>query len=1071
MRIALLAPLLLAQLLLAQGQLAVLNGTVTDSSGAVIPRAALRLTNADTGEARGAASNEAGNYAFLLVKPGNYALSAEVEGFKQYKQTGIVLETGMQARLDIRMEVGVVTQSTSVEAAMPQLQSDTSAVSTVVDHVTITNMPLIDRRAAQLARLSGFMVQIGTGQDFAMAGGRGGNAQWFVDGGVVQNLSLGHPGPQFDPPVESLQEFNVAVSNYAAELGRTGGGVVQMTTRSGTNQLHGSAYEYLRNDAFDARSFFSAVKPKLRYSLFGASAGGPIRKDKTHFFFNYEGLRDRRETTRIVNIPAPAETRGDFSGSSIVIRDPSAAGRPPFPGNVIPAARMDPVGAKLAALYPAPNVPGRPSANSNYRMNQPIHTYNDNYVLRIDQTFSDNDRAYGRFLVKPAGVDNLPIFPQAGVDQFNNYTRNSYQSLSASWFHGFTPVLINEFRGSFVWRGYKAYTGQPEQSLLDQLGLKGTAKEFFPRVNLTGLAGLGGAGAHLRLQEPVHDLHLLEHVSYIRGKHRFKAGFEWRYARNDDLARTSAGGVFAFNDTATGNALASLLLGWVQQGSRVEALPLRTRSDTIGSFVQDDWKVSPNLTINLGLRWDLDQPRWEKIDNRQNSFDRNAINPASGTPGVVTFSGRNGLGKYAHNRDWNNFGPRFGFALRLGSKWVARGGAAVIYAGQYDQPVLNVAMLGFSIEGLFVSPDSGLTRAFLLRDGLPPVNTPGEAGLTPAFGAVPVGGSTSTSVTFFEPGNRRNGYMETFNLNLQRQFTANLALEIGYLGTLGHKLTSSASRTINQVAPDRVGAGNAQVKRPFPQFSDVLVLAPAIGNSNYHALNVKLDKRYSRGLHFQANYTWSRFIDDIESRIELGGSAGSGYQDYYNRRGDRGLSGNHISHRLIWSSVYELPVKPAGAFWKAVGAGWSSGVIAEFRTGSPLGVLEQVNRTNAFSDSQRPDVVGSPDLPGGRSRADQIERWFNTSAFAQPAQYKFGNAGRTVGYGPGAIIVDISILKEFVVHERHRVQFRTEMLNSINNPNFGLPGLQRGSPTFGRISSLIDGNQARIIQFGLHYKF
>ena len=338
-------PLFLAMPLLPQSQTSTLSGTVRDPAGAVVPTAQVRIVNTETGEGYHGLSNDSGNFTIPLVKPGRYDLVAELAGFKQFSQSGIVLETGASARLDIQLEVGVVTERLVVEGTVPLLQTASSSVGAVVENHTIVNMPLINRRAAQLARLSGFMVQNGTGSNFTMAGGRGDNSMWFIDGGNVQNVTLGVSTLNFDPPVESLQEFNVSVSNYAAELGRTGGGVVQMTTKSGTNQFHGSAYETFRNDKLDARSFFAADKPKLRYNLFGASLGGPIRRNKTHFFFNYEGLRRQSEVTQIVNVPTPAEARGDFSASRLVIRDPQAAGRPPFAGNIIPAARLDPVDA------------------------------------------------------------------------------------------------------------------------------------------------------------------------------------------------------------------------------------------------------------------------------------------------------------------------------------------------------------------------------------------------------------------------------------------------------------------------------------------------------------------------------------------------------------------------------------------------------------------------------------------------------------------------------------------------------------------------------------------------------
>jgi hypothetical protein len=486
--------------------------------------------------------------------------------------------------------------------------------------------------------------------------------------------------------------------------------------------------------------------------------------------------------------------------------------------------------------------------------------------------------------------------------------------------------------------------------------------------------------------------------------------------------------------------------------------------------------VTPRLTLNLGLRWDLDVPRREVFDNRQNSFDPLAINPVSRTPGVVTFSGRNGVSKYAHNFDRNNFAPRLGFAWRPLDKWVIRGGSGIVFMGQYDQAVPISATIGFSTRGNFVSPDNGLTPAFRLRDGLSTGFVPTEADLTPGFGAVPVGQSPFTSVEYFEPAGRATGYLINFNFNIQRELPGQILVELGYLSTLGHKLPIPAGLTRNQVRPELMGPGNAQVRRPFPQFTDVVALSTPLGNSNYHGMNIKVEKRYSSGVHFETNYTWAKGIDDAEGRAEIGGSAGNGYSNVYNRSVDRALSGNSIAHRWISSVMYELPAGKGkrldlsgAANW--ILGGWSLAYIGELRTGAPWGVIEQTNRTNAFSPSQRPDVVGDPKISGSRSRAEQVNAWFNTAAFAQAAQFVFGNAGRISGFGPGAISLDLSILKNFRFGERWDLQFRTEMLNFINNPNFGLPNLNRGNAAFGRISSLAAGNEARIVQFGLHLKF
>jgi hypothetical protein len=360
---------------------------------------------------------------------------------------------------------------------------------------------------------------------------------------------------------------------------------------------------------------------------------------------------------------------------------------------------------------------------------------------------------------------------------------------------------------------------------------------------------------------------------------------------------------------------------------------------------------------------------------------------------------------------------------------------------------------------------------------MPPIEIPDEDDLTPGFGAVPRGQSPVNAVEFFQPAGRRTAYLMSFNINVQRQLPGQILIEAGYLATLGHKLASPASYPLNQVRPELMGPGNAQSRRPFPQFTDVTLIANPIGNSNYHAGNLKVEKRFSQGLQFETNFTYARGIDDLESRAELGGNPGDAFANIYDRRADRGLSGNSIKFRSISSVVYELPFGKGRRFVNDNPAanlfvgGWTLGYIGELRTGAPWGVSEQVNRTNSFSRSNRPNVVGDPKLPSGRPRGEFVNAWFDKTAFAQPPDFTFGNSGRTAGYGPGAVAMDLSILRDFRITERHNLQFRCEMLNFINNANFALPNLNRGNNAFGRITTLIEGNQSRIIQFGLHYKF
>ena len=1052
------------------------SGRVLDASKAAIAGAQVTLIRVDTGDRREAVSSNEGYYDFPLLIPGIYSVTAEKAGFDKETATGIKVETGEVSNVDIALLVGSVSQTVDVESALPQLKTESASVADVVENQTIADMPLLDRRSSQLQRLSGFIVPNGSGSaaTFAIAGGRGNNANYLIDGGTAQNLTLGVPTLSFDPPVESMQEFNVSISNYAAELGRTGGGVIQMTTKSGTNEFHGSAYEYFRNDVLNTRTFFAKNIPALRYNLFGVSVGGPIIKNKTQFFFNYEGRRQVASVTDVLNVPTAAEDAGNFSADSYVVKDPLTG--KPFPGNVIPSTRLDAVGSKLAAFYPLPNVPGAPSGKGNFIANDPSTTVVNDYVARIDHTFNDNNRAFVRFLGQPDHNNTGAVFPVAGIDPFALTNQNYYYNLSGTYYHNFSSTVINEARYTYTNRKAFVISAGSGSNIAEQIGLTGVNEAFAPTVVVNGYQTMGAPSQQQRLQGPIRSDQAADNVTMVRGQHTWKAGIEYRYSSNLDKYSPTAGGSFSFNNLATGSSLASLELGWVNQGSLLATYPLHTRADSYDAFIQDDWRVTPNLTLNYGLRWDIDQPRWE-TSNRQNSFNPTAINPVSGTPGIITFSGLNGVSKYANNWDFHNFGPRLGFAYKIGDNWVVRGGGAVLYLGEYDQATPIVANIGFSTQGSFVSPDNGITDAFILATGLPAVSSPTTAQLTPSYGAVPVGKKPTTSVSYFNPG-RENGYLYQASLDLQRQFAHGLLVDIGYLGTFGHHLAAPDAQSIDQVPTNLLGPGNAQVRRPFPQFSNVQIIAADIGASKFNGVNIGVDKRYSNGLLFKANYTYSKMLDNVDSRNELAAYPGvDSFTNYYNQKNDWGLSGNDIRHRFVVSTIYELPFGRTRQFaitnkaLDLIVGGWSIGLIGELRSGTPLSPIMLTNNTNSFSDGVRPNVVGNPNLSSSRSTGAELAEWFNVSAFAAPAQYTFGNAGRTFGTGPGSVNLDSSLLKDFAIRERIVVQFRAEALNLMNHANFANPDTRLGSPTFGQITALVPGNQSRVLQLGLHLKF
>ena len=827
-------------------QNATLTGVVVDSSAVVIPDVAVLLTNSDTGETYTTSTNETGAYTIPFIKPGNYEITVEKAGFKKYSRPGVRLDTAASTRADIGLELGEVTEVITVVADVPLLKTENSSVGSVVQNKTIVNMPLLGRRAAQLVRLSGFVVQKGTDSQFQIAGGRSNNAMWTLDGGSTQNILLGVASLNFDPPIEALEEMNVEVSNYKAEMGRSGGGFIQMTTKAGTNAFHGAIYNFLRNDAMDSRSFFAARKQKLRRNQYGWAFGGPIAKDRTFFFASQEWIKNNTADPIINTIPDQAEVNGDFSGRGTTIMNPFTGN--PVPNNIIPLSEQDPVGRAIAGLWPAPNVPNQASGRNNFQALDNRATPSQTLSVRIDHTVNDRNRVYGRYVHDVNGgnqTQGLGIFPH-DVHPNARIIQQQYYNASITGITNFTNLLVGEYRYTYNWRQFHPRIPHVArgEDLSTQLGITGINPDFFPDINLTGGITGFGRGGQERRQFPVIDNHFVTNWTYVKGNHTIKWGGEMRASQNDDINLPRAGGEFTFNNNATNDSVAALLYGFVNRGRRTETFLIRSRANSMGMYVQDDWKVSPKLTLNLGLRYDLDTPRWEKIDNRQNSFDEFAINPVCDCRGTITWSGRDARGgsKYAHNFVKGNIGPRLGFAHRPAEGWVVRGGASVLYIGQYDQATPFVANAGFAIDGDFRAANNS-QAAFRLQDGLPEIIVPTEADLLPGFGSVPVGSGTIFSPRFFQPENRPNPYLITYNFNIQRSLAWNSIFEIAYLTTLGRKLTIPGTATVNQIHPNAIQwvrqGVNQQTLRPFGQFGDVRMLSPTWGSSEYHGLNLK----------------------------------------------------------------------------------------------------------------------------------------------------------------------------------------------------------------------------------------
>lgn len=1054
--------------ILAQSGAAVISGRVLDVTSAPVPGVRLRVVNVATGAAVEALTNSEGLYRAASLSPGEYRIEAERDGFERLVRGPVSVQVNQVLSLDLTLQVGQHTETITVTEQAPLLESQTSNVAQTINRAMLAGLPLPNRAAASLALVAPGVVMIDTGARtaenypvFSVAGGRARNQSFVLDGGNVTNATgLTRPQQLVSLPVDAMQEFTVITNNYAAEYGHSTGGVVSMSTRAGTNQYHGSVFESLKNSAFDARNYFAAAKPAMRLNQFGGSFGGPLQRDKTHFFATWERTIQLSSETLVSTVPTPENRSGDFSGARVLIYDPATtagSARQAFPGNRVPATRLDPVALAALGYYPPPNRAGTPDQANNFTGNSANHLHRDIILGRLDHHFGPTDMTTARYYINDAATNDTGSYGIPVSDPAANCTGVRVQSVLGSYTHVFGPSLIHDVKLSYLRRKFVNTRPGYRENLAARLGLRGVSDVAFPAFTLPGYATLGQPAGAFRIQAPIWDTQVLDAVSWFRGKHALKFGFEFRAGANDEIRDRGSSGVFAISPMitglpgvpGTGDALASLLLGEVNAASIQVSDLIRTRSSYLAAYAQDDWRVTPRITLNLGLRWETELPRRE-VDNKMNSFDPLAINPVSGTLGVVTFAGLRGIPVRAFATDWNNFGPRAGFAYRVhgGERTVIRGGAGIFYASTVSNSVGDAASLGFSTQASFVAAQPGLQSAFRLREGFPAV---ARAPLTPGYGAVRVGERPTTSVSFFKP-DQVAPISYQYNLSVQHEALPGLLTEVGYIGNVSHNLTAN-DFSLNQVRPELLGRGNAQVRRPFPQFSSVTWINPSIGNSTYHAGFVRLERRFSRGLSFLAHYTFSKFLDDVASSDEYG-DPGS-YMDAYNRRLDKARSGSDVPHRLLLTLLYETPKLrgPGGALLR----GWKIGVLETAQSGAVFTVVTAADTTNAFpAGPLRPNLLRDPEL-----ERRSVERWFDTTAFAFPEPFTFGNAPRSVLRGAPLFTTDATVERSFALREGWRLDLRGELYNALNHANFHPPGHVLGAPGFGVVSSAGPGRTAQ----------
>jgi hypothetical protein len=1043
--------------LAAQTNRASVRGIVTDPNGAVVQNAEVTLTNAGTNERRSVRTDSEGQYAVAPLAPGAYRLEVGAAGFEPYRRE-LLLSVGQEFRADVGLVVSGVTIELDGGDAFADLRQDAPAIGTVIGTRQIENLPLDGRNFYELNLLvpgaqppaEGSAGSVRGDFAFSVNGAREDSNNFLLDGVYNVDPKLNTFGVR--PPVDAIREFETVTSTYDATFGRSAGAQVNVVTKSGTNLFHGSLYEYHRNAAFDARNFFAPADqpaPKHIRNQFGFSVGGPVVKDKTFFFADYEGTRSRRGITRLANVPTLAERGGDFSQSLL--------GRPfdpfagvPFAGGRIPLERQSAVGRRVAALYPLPN---RNVPFQNFVSSPTERDDNDHFDARVDHSFSDRTSLVVRYsfgdrrLFEPfAGQTN------AAVPGYGNDVPRRSQNALVGLTHVFSPSLVNDARFAFSRVSSAVLQENRAASINAQVGLPELSRD--PRdhglsfITVTGFSPLGDELNNPQ-QSATNTFQLLDTMTYAGGPHLLKFGADVRFAQQNAFRDVLSRGLLQFTPFAyTGNALADLLLGLptVTVGARVDnAQHLRTESYNF--FANDSYRLSPGLTLNLGLRYEYNSPA---VD----AFDRATVYDAS--TGALVPVGTGGVPRAGYTPDRNNFAPRVGLAWTLGPE-----GETVLRAGYgvyYDQAPLAPG------EALYFNAPFFDNNLFFPLPGLPlTIENP-----FPTFFPFALPDSALAIQR-----DLRTAYLQHWNASVQRELWRGGVVEAAYVGSKGTKLLSA--RDINQPQPAALPPGLPFVPRPNPRFDDVTLIESRAASS-YHSLQTRYQQRLARGLAALVSYTFAKSIDDASNFFASAGDPNFP-QNSYNLRAERGRSNFDVRHRLTASYTYDLPfgrgralVSDAGWLTTLV-SGWQTAGIVTLQTGRPFTVALVPELDNSgtgraalgFGANDRPNLVRDPRLSDPTP-----ERWFDTSAFAFPARGTFGNAGRNVLDGPGLRNVNASLMKNTDFGERLSLQLRAEVFNLFNRPNFNQPDNFLGSPSFGRVTS---AREPRRIQFGARLLF
>ncbi len=1072
--LALLALLALALPASAQQDMGVITGVITDATGAAIPGVKITVVNQETNETRSAETGATGTYTVGPMRIGVYSVSVEKEGFKKTVWRDIKVSAQDRVRVDFAMELGAVSEAISVTAEAPLLQAETSALAHVVNERNIRELPLNGRNFQQLAWMTAGVMPATASRDresgFNAHGQPMTQNSFIIDGVDNNNNVMGMQDRKMQvvvPSLDAVAEFKVQTSNYSAEFGRNSAAVMIVSIKSGTNAFHGTAYEYLRNDKLDARDAFNYVDrtgdgkadPEvLKQNQFGATLGGPILRDRTFFFGSWEGRREHRAQTDMATVPTADERNGLFAPSLVTVQDP--APRQPFPGNQIPRTRFDATAAKMLELWPQPNFAGS-GTRSNFIRNPPWNTTRDAVDARIDHNLTANDKIFGRLSI--SRYDNLrdSVFePPARGGQGNDraFDDNDARSVAFSYTRLFTATLLNEFRYGFIRQ--KVDKRELSKELASEVNARYGIKGIPPNNRLFGLPNFsfGGAFGYAGLGEPgsmpnfkIHQVHqYLDNVSWNRGNHNYKFGVDLRWNRSDIFGGASSHGNLSFDGQFTRVSFGDFLLGMPTSAALATQLVGNMRFRNYMFYALDDWKLTPRLTLNVGLRFELTSPWFEKYNNM------NKIDIATGsTFNTIVKAGYCGSSYSCRGLvdiDKNNWAPRVGLAYQLARRTVLRLGSGVFYGGQGSLGADGRGINNWPYNRSVTAQSTATGPPFQLSSGYP-ANFLGGTDVPPTNLNWVVWEKNFPAPTIYQ-----------WNLAVQHEILPGTSLTVAYVGSSSNYLMDAYNWNGSEPGP----AATERQRRKIPNWNSVN-LRTAFGASNYHGLDAQLERRFANGFAVTASYTWGHSIDNVPEQF---GSGGGGLMDYRNFDSSRGNSNFDVRHRFVAAAVYELPLARSsrGALHHVLGGWQVSGLICG-QTGHYFTVTVPNARTRLGATGIGdwwPDRIANP-----RLEERTANRWFDKSAFVLPqnpdGSWRLGNAGRAILNGDGMLNLDFGLMKAFPLTERMRLQFRWETFNLTNTPTLGDPNSNFESPDFATVRGTM--STPRQMQFALRLEF